>query len=260
MRMSAFCFRRKNQPKCCIPSEQKKKLVDLLNKTIKKITPSFNHKNGPKIVAESWVGSGEHSGMRTALEDWGRQGDTEENKRYTRTNNQMQRPTGRFQKCNKDSGIEAAETNWSGELPLFCRCEGFWKAKWDANAGQHHMGAKRQVHWRYLERIRRIPGNQKRYSAFSNETWMVECWPRGSGEQNGMRIYNRSVCEHNGDRLEIDLTHWTTRKIKTSRNWKWIEGCEKGNKTHKNTRITQWKHKGIQGDSKEYKEIHKSTK
>ena len=69
MRMSAFCFRRKNQPKCCIPSEQKKKLVDLLNKTIKKITPSFNHKNGPKIVAESWVGSGEHSGMRTALED-----------------------------------------------------------------------------------------------------------------------------------------------------------------------------------------------
>ena len=31
----------------------------------------------------------------------------------------MQRPTGRFQKCNKDSGIEAAETNWSGELPLF---------------------------------------------------------------------------------------------------------------------------------------------
>jgi len=49
--------------------QSKKKLVDLLNKTIKKITPSFNHKNGPKIVAESWVGSGEHSGMRTALED-----------------------------------------------------------------------------------------------------------------------------------------------------------------------------------------------
>ena len=31
----------------------------------------------------------------------------------------MQRPTGRFQRCNKDSEIEADETNWFGELPFF---------------------------------------------------------------------------------------------------------------------------------------------
>ena len=63
---------------------------------------------------------------------------------------------------------------------------------------------------------------------------MVECWPRGSGEQNGMRIYNRSVCEHNGDRLEIWVAPASARVL--------------------------MKYANLQRDSKEYNEIPRNTK
>ena len=100
----------------------------------------------------------------------------------------MQRPTGRFQRCNKDSEIEADETNWFGELPFFAGAK--------ASGKQSEMRMQDNTVWEQNDKF--IGDTWKRYEEYwviKNDTRRYQI-KRGWWNAGPEALVNRMVCEY----------------------------------------------------------------
>ena len=71
--------------------------------------------------------------------------------------------------------------------------------------------------------------------------WLALCNWRGSGERNGMRTYNRNVCEHGRNKIGI-------------------EGIRRSMKDYEGIRRNTQEYAGIPRNTKEYEGIRRNTK